>query len=228
MTQNFKKMKKVAIIVAFILSAVITIAQEGSFYIGGVAGYSSSTTKDPDNSDSKTVTSTWAAGPEFGTFLTDDIQLGLALGLSGDARKMGDEKDYSKTSFVPTLYGRNFFRITDNFSTFAGLYLAYFSMSQTNYNYDSGSEVKTKYKENGFGARLGIGVSYALSPKFTILGQYGLLGFYTTTTKDGDGNKLSKDSGFDFGVNTVGSDVLSQGNGSGAVFNIGIYYTIGD
>ena len=221
-------MKKIVILMAFISIAFISMAQQGSFYIGGLAGYSSSSSKDPDNSDNKSVTSTWAAGPEFGTFLADDIQLGFSLGLSGQSNKQGDEKNYSQTSFVPILYARKFFSITDNFSTFAGLYLAYISMSHTTYDYSTGSEVKTKYKSNGFGARIGIGVSYALSPKFTILGQYGLLGFQSSTSKDGDGNKISKDSYFDIGVNTVGSGVLSQGNGSGAVFNVGIYYTIGE
>jgi hypothetical protein len=46
------------------------------------------------------------------------------------------------------------------------------------------------------------------------LGQYGLLGFQSTKNKV-DGDEVSKDSSFDFGVNTTG----------GSVFNVGLYYT---
>ena len=44
------------------------------------------------------------------------------------------------------------------------------------------------------------------------------------TYKD-NGNETGKESDFNVGVNTVGSSSFVQGNGSGAVFNIGIYYT---
>jgi hypothetical protein len=63
--------------------------------------------------------------------------------------------------------------------------------------------------------RVGVGVAYALSPRFTAVGQYGLLGFQSTKDKL-DGEETTKDSSFDFGVNTTG----------GSVFNIGLYYTI--
>ena len=44
------------------------------------------------------------------------------------------------------------------------------------------------------------------------------------TYKD-NGNETGKESDFNVGVNTVGSSSFVQGNGSGAVFNIGLYYT---
>jgi hypothetical protein len=94
------------------------------------------------------------------------------------------------------------------------------------YDYSTGEEVEMKHTQSGFGARVGIGVALALSPRFTAVGQYGLLGFSSVSNKNDDGDKTSTDTSFDFGVNTVGGSTLSQGNGSGAVFNIGIYYTI--
>jgi len=83
-------------------------------------------------------------------------------------------------------------------------------VSQKVTDYNPTIESTTK----GFGARVGVGVAYALSPRFTAVGQYGVLRF-RSTKDEVDGDEVSKDSDFDFGVNTTG----------GSVFNIGIYYT---
>jgi hypothetical protein len=211
-------MKKVILLFVFALANIMAYAQTGSWYLGGVAGVSSNAS---ENASGNTTTSTdWAFGPEVGTFLKDDIQLGVFLGLSGGKTK-DDAGDISKYSiFSPTLYGRKFFKITDNFSTFAGLYLNIGSGSSTNY---TGTPTTTDL--SGFGIRLGVGVAYALSPRFTAVGQYGLLGYQSTNEKV-NGTDDGGDTSFGFGVNTVGYGTLVQGNGSGAVFNIGIYYTI--
>jgi len=154
--------------------------------------------------------------------LKDDIQLGAVIGLGGGTTKVNDDKTTSYSSFNPTIYVRKFFPVTDNFSLFAGLYLNYLSGKSTNY----GATADTKFTSSGFGTRLGVGIAYALSPRVTAVGQYGLFGFTSTTDKDNDGDKTDSNSGFDFGVNTIGAGSFTQGNGSGSVFNIGIYYTI--
>jgi outer membrane protein len=193
-----------------------SMAQKGSWYVGGLAGFSASTDKDATNNNLKTVYSSWAFSPELGTFLTNEVQLGFVVGLSGDTEKFDGEKRYQSFSFSPTLYGRYFFKITDNFSTFTGIYLQYISGNDKTFYGDYYREDELyKTTHSGFGAKLGIGVCYALSPRFSILGQYGLLGWSSIGNKDKDGNKLGTSSDFDFGVNTV----------SGSVFNVGIYYT---
>lgn len=196
----------------------IAVAQTGSWYAGGVVGFASTT--DKDASDKKTVNSSWAFGPEVGTFLKDDIQVGIALGLGGSKEKFDGEEESSSSSISPTIYGRKFFKITDNFSTFGGLYLSYLGGKTT--EDQAGSEVESK--QSGFGVRVGIGIAYAISPKFTLVGQYGLLGWQTVSYKVKD-NDAGSQSSFDFGVNTVGSSTLVQGNGSGSAFNVGVYYT---
>jgi hypothetical protein len=215
-------MKRTIIIFSIVLIGFAGIAQEGSWYIGGLAGYGSSTSKDAN--DNKSVDSDWAFGPEVGTFLTDRLQLGIVAGLMGSSGKIGDNKDYSYSSFSPTVYVRHFYNITDNFSAFGGLYLGYISGTMKYYSYETGSEEVDEYSQSGFSGRVGIGVALALSPRFTAVGQYGLLGFSSVTNKAGD-TETTTDTSFDFGVNTVGGSYFSQGNGSGAVFNIGIYYT---
>ena len=195
-----------------ILSTSVAFAQ-GSWYIGGVAGYGSNT-YDPNTGD-KTTTTSWAFGPEFGTFPKENLQVGFILGLNGSTEKQGDSKT-TMSYFAPTLYVRKFKPLTDAFSVFGGVYLGYASGKRD----DNGEETTG----SGASLNLGVGVAYALSPRFTAVGQYGVLGFSSVTYK-ADGDEYAKESDFNFGVNTVGSSSFSQGNGSGAVFNIGIYYT---
>jgi hypothetical protein len=202
-----KTMKKTLILILMVAISSVALAQQGSWYIGGLAGFSSSKSED-SGSGAESVNTSWWFSPEVGTFLRDDIQFGIALGIGGSKYAI-DGDDVSKTiQFDPTVYGRKFFKITDNFSTFAGLYLSLISEKDT----DIGPDIETK--TSGFGARVGIGVAYALSPRFTAVGQYGILGFQSTKDEV-DGDEVSKNTDFDFGVNTTG----------GSVFNVGIYYT---
>lgn len=210
-------MKRALFIMSLLAASIISMAQEGTWYVGGVVGYNSNTAK--SGGGFKTVTSGWAFGPEVGTFLKDDIQLGFVLGLAGSSLKNDTNELGKSTSFSPTLYGRKFFKITDTFSTFAGVYLNYTGGSTTIY-----TPTTVESTQSGIGIRLGVGVAYSLSPRFTAVGQYGLLGYQSLSNKVG-GVDAGSNSSFDFGVNTVGSSTMSQGNGSGAVFNIGLYYT---
>ena len=211
-------MKKQFLVLVIVLISSITYAQKGSWYIGGVAGYGTNT-QEPTNG-TKTVTSSWAFGPEIGTFLKNDIQLGFILGLNGSTEKADDEKTTEFFGFSPTVYVRKFKKVTDNFSLFTGLYFNYLSGEETDFM----PPPEEKFKASGFGVSLGIGMAYALSPRFTAVGQYGLLGYSSLTFKQDDTEYL-KESDFNVGVNTVGSGSFVQGNGSGAVFNIGLYYT---
>ena len=200
-------MKKALIMISMVAISSVALAQQGSWYVGGLAGFSSSKSED-SGSGLEEINTSWWFSPEVGTFLRDDIQLGVALGIGGSKSTFDDEDVFKTSQLDPTIYGRKFFKITDNFSTFAGLYLNIVSEKTTDYNPTIESTTK------GFGARVGVGVAYALSPRFTAVGQYGVLGF-RSTKDEVDGDEVSKDTDFDFGVNTTG----------GSVFNVGIYYT---
>ena len=210
-------MKKKLIVLMIVFTSVISNAQKGSWYIGGVGGYGSNS-REPTNG-TKTTTNTWAFGPEIGTFLANDIQLGFILGLNGSTEKNDDTKTSESSSFSPTIYARKFQKVTDNFSLFSGLYVNYQSGTQKDF-----TPTETKSTGSGFGISLGIGMAFALSPRWTAVGQYGLLG-YTSVKFKQDGEETGKESSFNLGVNTVGASSFVQGNGSGAVFNIGLYYT---
>lgn len=209
-------MKKTIFLISFIALATISMAQKGSWYVGGQVGYGFGSDKPAADSLDKTVSTTWNINPEFGTFLTNTIQLGFVGGFSGMATKTGDEKELSSLSVNPTIYLRNFYKFTDNLSAFAGIYVHYINGATRYYSYSSGSEVETKYSHSGFGSSLGLGLAYALSPRFTVLGQYGLFGFKSVVYKDSEGHKDRTETDATFSVNTVGS---------GTAFNVGVYYT---
>jgi hypothetical protein len=209
---------KTLLIMTMVATSVTAMAQKGNWYVGGVVGYVSHTSEPA--AGSKFMESSWAFGPEVGTFLKDDIQLGFVLGLGGFSRKVNNIRSMTSTNFSPTAYVRKFFKVTDNLSTFAGFYVNYSTGTTTDHTITPSLD----QTQSGVGVRLGIGIAYALSPRFTAVGQYGLMGYQTLTSKQA-GATTGTDSSFNFGVNTVGSGTLSQGNGSGAVFNIGLYYT---
>lgn len=209
-------MKRVLLIFTFIFTGYVATAQQGSWYIGGVANYASESSKSA--SGFTNTLSGWAFGPEVGTFLSDDVQLGIYLGLGGSSAKDDNGEISSSSEFSPTVYARKFFKITDNFSAFGGLYLSL--VSATNKDFTGGGNVN-ETKGSGFGARLGIGVAYALSPRFTAVGQYGLFGYQNVSYKQ-NGADAGSVSNIDIGVNTIGYGTSGQ---SGGIFNIGLYYT---
>src|SRR6188768_4092818 len=103
-------MKKQILVLMIVLISSITYAQKGSWYIGGVAGYGTNTQQEPNNG-TKTVSISWAFGPEIGTFLKNDIQLGFILGLNGSTEKDGDTKSEKFIGFSPTVYVRKFKKV---------------------------------------------------------------------------------------------------------------------
>jgi len=202
-------MKTKLTMIAVLLFTFGAMAQQGSWYIGGMAGYGSKTAKDNDNTDKST---SWNFSPEVGTFLKDDIQLGIALNISGTS---ADENNFgqgdgtkSTSSLAPVLYARKFWTLIDKLSVFSGLNLKYTSTTMEDF-----SDPTMETKMNGFGADINIGIALGLGERFAALGSYGLLGYSTMTTDDGNGNDLVV-SDFGFNVNTLGP-----------VFNIGLYYT---
>ena len=142
--------------------------------------------------------------------LRDDIQLGLVLGLGGSKTKFDGDETGSTSRFSPTVYGRKFFKVTEQFSMFGGLYLSLINEKST----DKSSGYEIEMKSNGFGAKVGVGCAYALSPRFTAVGQFGVLNFQSVSNEV-EGNDAGKSSDFGLDINTFGA----------AAFNVGLYYT---
>jgi len=172
-------------------------AQKGSWYVGGQLGFNSKTEKNTGFAD--VTTTTWSVAPEVGTFLQKELQLGFALNLGG-----ANSTNSSETTFSPVLYLRRFYPVGDKFSIFTGI-VGNFTTGSTKVNNQSGDL-------SGWGLNLSLGAAFGISKTFTLVGQYGLLGYsYESTTVNGDKNSVSN-----FGLNV---------NSLGPVFNVGLYWT---
>jgi hypothetical protein len=189
--------KSVFTLLLILFTATVTYAQKNSWYIGGQLGFNSRTDKNTGTAD--ITTTTWNVAPEVGTFLQKDLQLGFALNLGGS-----NSTNTSETTFSPVLYLRRFYPVGDKFSLYTGI-VGNFTAGSTKVNNQSGTL-------SGWGLNLTLGAAYAVSKTFTVVGQYGLLGYSYESTKF----DTSKSSTSNVGLNV---------NSLGPVFNVGIYWT---
>ncbi|MFZ4633508.1 MAG: outer membrane beta-barrel protein [Saprospiraceae bacterium] len=193
---------------ALLTLAVSSFAQTGSWYVGGAAGFSTSktefgsTTTDDSNS--------WQFSPEVGTWLTDNIQLGLGVTLGGFSSTDENNNESTNSVYGGTLYGRYFFNPGQAFRPFVGLNIPVLAGKQT---IDFGTG-ESKSDINQFGVNLNAGFGYAIAPRWTVVGSLGVLGFNSTTFKPDGGGEETKTNDFDFLVNSLGNR-----------FTIGFYYT---
>lgn len=205
-------MKKTSLFFAMLIVSATSIAQTGSWYVGGQLGFSSDKSEDFINNQVSKDTYT-NFSPEVGMFLADDISVGFALNFS--TQKFDNDvsnTDFDKVSLTsPVIYVRKFWSIEDIFSAFVGLDV---NFSTGNVKQNQNDVLTTTDKISGFGANANVGIAFPLGERFTAVGKYGILGFTSITYKDDAGVKQDTDSQFGFGVNSLGS-----------LFNIGLYYT---
>jgi Outer membrane protein beta-barrel domain len=189
--------KSIFTLLVFLFAAFASQAQKGSWYVGGQLGFNSKTESNTGAADVKTTT--WSVAPEVGTFLQNNLQLGFAVNLAGV-----NAPDSSATKFSPVLYLRRFYPVGDKFSLFTGI-VGNFTTGSTTGQGESGTL-------SGWGLNLSLGAAFAVSKTFTLVGQYGLLGYSYESVKVGN----NKSSVSNFGLNV---------NSLGPVFNVGIYWT---
>ena len=192
---------------------ITTNAQKGNWYVGGNVGFSSEQLKsETGNTETKTGKSnSWSLSPEVGTFLTNQIQVGVAFTFAGSNYK-DQRSDFKSESnnYGGTVYSRYFFG-KEVFKPFIGLnasYLAGKSKTEGGLNNDTETNTST------FGINANAGFGYALSKRVTALGSFGFFGFESNTSKPADNVKNISNS-FGFNASTLGNR-----------FTIGFYYTL--
>ncbi|MDQ2795479.1 MAG: outer membrane beta-barrel protein [Bacteroidota bacterium] len=167
--------------VALVLAALTAQAQQGSIYLGGQVGFNTSTTE-VDNNGTKISTGkvdNYSFSPEIGTFLTNQVQLGVGFTFSGSYREtpfsVGSAAVSKTTRYGGTVYSRYFFG-EGNFRPFLGLNTSVLPGNSTT---GSGGPVNStiKYNTLDLGANLNAGFAYGLNTRFTVVGSFGTLGF---------------------------------------------------
>lgn len=169
-------MKKIILIAAILLGITSSFAQQGSLYIGGVAGFSNQ-----DNNGFKS--SSWNFSPEVGTWFSDDLQAGVFVNLQGT----NDDNDNKTSRTNPGVYVRKWKSVSDIFSLYAGLNASFITAKT-----ESGG-VETK--ASGFGIFMDAGLALAVADRWGIVGRYAALGY----------QKVEDVKAFELGVNTLGS-----------------------
>ena len=189
--------KSIFTLLVLVFAASATYAQKNSWYVGGQLGFNSRTDKSTGAAD--VTTTTWSVAPEVGTFLQNNLQLGFAVNLGGS-----NAPNVSAFTWSPVLYLRRFYPVGDKFSLFTGI-VGNFKTGTEKLNGEDGTV-------SGWGLNLSLGAAYGISKTFTLVGQYGLLGYSYEEVKFGN----EKSSVSNFGINV---------NSLGPVFNVGIYWT---
>lgn len=204
-----KSMKQL-LFTAMMLGAGAASAQQGSFFAGGSAGFSTNTQKSGSTVNYKSVS--WSFSPEVGTYLTDRVQLGVGLTLNGAKQEFGNVNinRVESINYGGTIYGRYLFGELP-FKPFVGVNLTALPGKSTSTN--DATNISTTAHYLKLGANANVGFLFALSPRFTAYGSFGLVG-YNVNLADNGGGYDDVQSGFTADLNTLGNR-----------FTIGIYYT---
>lgn len=139
--------KLLLLVCVFAFSALTMSAQKGSMYIGGGAGFNDLS---------------WTVAPEVGTWLADDLQLGLVLSIRGF-----DESAFAVKNLInPHLYLRKWKPVSDKFSLYVGL--------NARLNMVSGFNDESDSNFDGF---LDAGFAFAIAPRWGMVGRVASIGY---------------------------------------------------
>ena len=206
-------MKKIFTLIAFSIFTLLVSAQKGSWYLGGNTGFSISQSKEiGGNNDNIGKYTSWSFSPEVGTFMKNDIQIGLGVTLSrtkSDNQAIPTPSINKSILYGGTVYTRKFWG-KEVFKPFVGLIIQASTSKGTN---ESGP-LTYESKGSQFTANINAGFSYALSKRVNAMGSVGFLGYSSSVSKQSGSNIKYKNTSFGIDANSLGDR-----------FNIGFYYT---
>lgn len=201
-------MKKIILIPALILGATV-YGQKGSWYLGGSAGVSMGDSRNGGLSQKR---SAWNVSPEVGTFLTNNIQLGLGVGYGSQSFTIKDQSKTKIEGFGASIHSRYLFG-ENTFRPFLGVGVSYSNGSSITGTWlgpnDGYIDINGASKQQTFNASLTAGFFYNLSPRFSLYGSINVLGYNEMHS----GGSVYRDLGFN-ATSTLGNR-----------FSVGMYYT---
>ena len=212
-------MKQFLLSIALLSGTLAAQAQKGSFYIGGQAGFNSTNTT-TENGGITTTTSksnNYSFSPEIGTFLSNQVQLGVGFTFSGSRQEtpaIGGIPAYNTriNRYGGTIYSRYFFG-EGVFRPFIGLNASVLPGNSTS-EYAGAAGTTTRANTLDIGANLNAGFGYGLTKRVTLVGSFGTFGFQRSTSKRQDNDSKTTTNNFGLNANTLGN-----------LFNVGLYFT---
>ena len=184
-----KKLLLSAAIAAFALSNVNAQEEKvGSFSNGDIFATGSISFGSETQADDKT--NTFRFNPSVGFFVSDNVAVGVAIGLQTSKFEDGFSDDFKTNAFTAGAFGQYYFTPENQFS-----FLVQLSALYTSSKSEQGSN---ELKGNGFTAGLAPGVNYFISKCLSLQANLGLLN-YSTFKFDAPGQESSDN--FDIGLN---------------------------
>lgn len=180
-------MKKIIFTVAAIFAFGFANAQDkkestgegfsaGNVMLSGSAGFSSTTRGDVKNN-------TFNFSPRVGFFVTNNIAVGIALGVEGTKTEDFDGPTFveqTRTDFSIGAFGRYYFTPASKFSVFAELGFNVVSGKVDTDETLGGTTISYESKVNGFNFGLAPGLSYFISDSWALEAKWGMLSYNTT------------------------------------------------
>ncbi len=182
-------MKKLILSLAFVAAGAVSYAQigQGSMMLGGSLGFSSAgggtTTATPGGggasvSTDQTAVTNWNFSPTFGYFLTDNIAVGIRLGLGSSNRGQVTSTDTKTTENISSfdlnaeLFGRYYMEVGTNLYFFGDAGLGFGSSSWTDRTPDPTNVAAlvdgNKNSMSSFGINIAPGLAFFPSEKWGI------------------------------------------------------------
>ena len=161
---------------------------QGDVFLEGNFRYSSN----KDNNEPVTTNSAFVFTPKAGYFVTEDLAVGVQLGLASfkDKVEFEDTSFEEKTSgFGAGVFARYYFLdLGKRFKTFGE-----FGVNLNGSTYDDGVDGTDDIKENGFGAGLGLGMNYFVTENIAITFGLSDILSYNSSKVDLDGAESESD-----------------------------------
>ncbi|MFM9988480.1 outer membrane beta-barrel protein [Flavobacterium sp.] len=143
---------------------------KGNLFISGSVGVTSEKTGDVKSTG-------FNFSPKAGYFVSNNIAVGLALGVGSTKDDNGVNTIVKDNNFSVGAFGRYYFTPSSQFSVFGQLGFDVNSTKSTTDVTVGNVTTSTVSKANGFGVALAPGVSYFLSNHFAIEAAWGVLNF---------------------------------------------------
>ncbi len=205
---NKINMKKIILTVAAVFAFGFANAQDkkensgegfakGNVFISGAVGFGTESTGDQKSN-------TFTFSPRAAYFVTNNIAVGLALGLNGTKEEdiVGLTSTEDKTTkFSVGAFGRYYFTPASKFSVFGQLGFNVNNSKIESSSTTGGTTVTSETKSNGFDIALAPGISYFVSDHFAIEASWGMLKYETTKPDAPAGFTAESTDSFDFGLN---------------------------
>ena len=155
----------------------------GDLYVSGTVGFGSE--KEGDVKDN-----TFNFSPKVGYFVTENIAVGVALGLTTTKNETPNVEDFKTNMLEIGVFGRYYITPAKQFSIFGEL--------GANFENSKMEQGSNELKNDGFNFGIAPGISYFVSDCLSLEASFGVLN-YSTNEDDIDGAE-STDS-FNFGLN---------------------------